>query len=120
MAFTPDFEVLHVGVNCADEAQATGCAARFAELFSIPVNPEKESADASFTGTVIEWIKKPGRGTHGHISVGTSDLPAARAYLEEKGFHFDEESIKRFPDGRILVIYAQEEIGGFAIHLLQK
>ena len=28
-----------------------------------------------------------------------------------------EESIKRFPDGRILVIYAQEEIGGFAIHL---
>ena len=120
MAFIPDFEVLHVGVNCADANQATGCATRFAELFSLPVNPEKESPDASFTGTVIEWVKKPGRGTHGHISVGTSDLPAARTYLEEKGFHFDEESIKRFPDGRILVIYAREEIGGFAIHLQQK
>ena len=49
MAFVPDFEVLHMGVNCADEAQALGCAARFADLFSLPVNPEKESADASFT-----------------------------------------------------------------------
>ena len=49
MAFVPDFEVLHVGVNCADEAQAKGCAARFEDLFSLPVNPAKESADASFT-----------------------------------------------------------------------
>ena len=120
MAFVPDFEVVHVGVNCADEAQAGGCAAKFAELFDLGVNPEKESKDATFTGTAIEWLKKPGRGTHGHISLATSDLPAAREYLEAKGFHFDESSSKRFPDGRILVIYAEEEIGGFAIHLLQK
>ena len=120
MSFVPDFEVVHVGVNCVDESQAVVCAARFEDLFGMPVNPAKESADARFTGTVIEWLKKPGRGTHGHISLATSDLPAARAYLEEKGFHFIEDSIKRFPDGRILVIYAQEEIGGFAIHLQQK
>lgn len=47
-------------------------------------------------------------------------LPAARRYLEEKGFSFDEESIKHFSDGRVLVIYAKEQIGGFAIHLMQK
>lgn len=120
MGFVPDFEVVHVGINCADEAQAVGCAALFENLFAMPVNPAKESADARFTGTVIEWLKKPGRGTHGHISVATSDLPAAREYLEAKGFLFDESSIKRFPDGRILVIYAEQEIGGFAIHLQQK
>ena len=33
---------------------------------------------------------------------------------------FDEESIKHFSDGRVLVIYAKEQIGGFAIHLMQK
>lgn len=49
-----------------------------------------------------------------------ADLPAARRYLEEKGFAFDEDSVKRFPDGRILVIYAKQQIGGFAIHLMQK
>ena len=43
-----------------------------------------------------------------------------RRYLEEKGFSFDEESIKHFSDGRVLVIYAKEQIGGFAIHLMQK
>ena len=120
MLFVPDFEVVHIGINCADEAQAVSGASHFAELFAIPINPAKESADASFNGTSVEWLKKPGRGTHGHISLATSDLPAAREYLEKKGFLFDDSSIKRFPDGRILVIYAKEELGGFAIHLQQK
>lgn len=120
MAYTPDFEIVHLGVNCPDAAAAEACAGRFEALFSLAVNPAKESADARFTGTQIEWMKAPGRGTHGHIALATADLPAARAYLEERGFSFDEASIKRFPDGRILVIYANEEIGGFAIHLMQK
>lgn len=82
------------------------------------MNPAKESADARFTGSQIEWMKAPGRGEHGHIALATADLPAARRYLEEKGFAFDEDSVKRFPDGRILVIYARQQIGGFAIHLM--
>lgn len=120
MAFIPDFEVVHIGVNCENEIQAVDCAGRFEDLFSLAVNPTKESPDARFTGTSIEWLKRPGRGTHGHIALATSDLPAAREYLEGKGYHFDDSSVKYFPDGRILVIYAEEEIGGFAIHLLQK
>ena len=47
-------------------------------------------------------------------------MEKAEKYLEEKGFAFDEDSVKRFPDGRILVIYARQQIGGFAIHLMQK
>ena len=120
MAYTPDFEIAHIGVNYADAAQAERCAEQFAFLFQLAVNPAKESADARFTGTQIEWMKAPGRGEHGHIALATGDLPAARRYLEEKGFAFDEDSVKRFPDGRILVIYAKQQIGGFAIHLMQK
>ena len=120
MAYTPDFEIAHIGVNCADAAQAERCAEQFAVLFQLAVNPPKESADARFTGTQIEWMKAPGRGEHGHMALATGDLPAARRYLEEKGFAFDEDSVKRFPDGRILVIYAKQQIGGFAIHLMQK
>lgn len=120
MEYQPDFTIAHVGVNCGNETAAVGCAERFETLFRLPVNPGKESEDARFTGTQIEWMKKPGRGTHGHIALATADLPAARAYLEGKGFLFDETSVKRTPDGRILVIYAKEEIGGFAIHLLQR
>ena len=118
--FTPDFEIVHLGVNTGSEEQANACAGMFEALFSLAPNPAKESADARFTGTQIEWLKKPGRGTHGHIAIATSDLPAARAYLEEKGFAFDDGSVKYFPDGRILVIYSRDEIGGFAIHLMQR
>lgn len=119
MAFTPDFQIAHIGVNCESEAMAVECARKFEWLFGLAVNPAKESADARFTGTQIEWMKKPGRGRHGHIALATADLPGARRYLEEKGFTFDDESIKRFPDGRVLVIYANEEIAGFALHLMQ-
>ena len=118
--FVPDFEIAHVGINTGNEPDAVAGAAAFENLFGLAFNPAKESEDARFTGTQIEWLKKPGRGTHGHIAIATSDLPAARAYLEEKGFAFDDDSVKYFPDGRILVIYSKEEIGGFAIHLLQK
>lgn len=118
--FVPDFEIVHVGINTGNEPDAVAGAAAFENLFSLAVNPAKESADARFTGTQIEWLKKPGRGTHGHLALATSDLPAARAYLEEKGFGFDDNTVKYYPDGRIMVIYSKEEIAGFAIHLMQR
>ena len=40
-----------------------------------------------------------------HLALATADLPAARRYLEEKGFSFDEESIKHFSDGRRTAAY---------------
>ena len=119
MAFVPDFKIVHVGINCENSQEAGQCAHMFEQLFQLAVNPQKESDSACFTGTEIEWMKKPGKGTHGHIAVATKDLPAARAFLEEQGVQFDESSIKYFPDGRILVIYLKEEIGGFAVHLMQ-
>ena len=70
MAYTPDFEIAHIGVNCADAAQAERCAEQFAVLFRLAVNPAKESADARFTGTQIEWMKAPGAA-----STDTSPLP---------------------------------------------
>lgn len=114
-----NFSIAHVGINCGAPGKAQECASLMQTLFGLPINPEKESTDASFTGTQLEWLKSSGRGTHGHIAIATDDLPAARVLLEEKGLTFDESSIKYFPDGRILVIYATTEIGGFSIHLMQ-
>ena len=79
MAYTPDFEIAHIGVNCADAAQAERCAEQFAVLFQLAVNPAKESADARFTGTQIEWMKAPGRGEHGHIALATGKRPCHAA-----------------------------------------
>ena len=120
MGFTPDFQLAHVGVNCADEAEAAASADRFAALFGLARDPAREGPGSCYTGAELEWMKSPGPGRHGHIALSTGDLPGARAWLEEKGFAFDESTAKYFPDGRMLVIYAKEEIGGFAIHLMQR
>ncbi len=115
-----DFSFAHMGVNLADEAEAKKCVTLMSTLFGLAQNPANESSGASFTGTDIEWMKSTGYGTHGHIGIATSDLPAAKAYLEEQGVSFIAGSEKYFPDGRLLVIYADLEIGGFAVHLMQK
>ncbi len=119
MGYVPDFTIEHLGVNCADGEHALACARRFEMLFGLRRNDAKECADSSFTGTQIEWMKGPGRGEHGHIALGTKDLPAAREYLEGGGLAFDDKSVKLRADGTPLVIYAKEQIGGFAIHLMQ-
>jgi 2-dehydro-3-deoxyphosphogluconate aldolase/(4S)-4-hydroxy-2-oxoglutarate aldolase len=42
------------------------------------------------------------------------------AYLTRQGIGFNQESAKTDAKGNITVIYLQEEIAGFAVHLLQK
>ena len=64
-------------------------------------------------------MKKPFRGTHGHIAIGTNDIARAKWHLERRGFVFDEASAIE-KDGKLKAIYLQEEIAGFAFHLLQK
>ena len=119
MAYTPDFEIVHIGVNCANAAEAENCAEQFASLFQLAVNPAKESADARFTGTQIEWMKAPGRGKNGHIAIRTNSVELAVAELAKKGFAYDESSAK-YKNGRMTVAYLKDEFGGFAVHLLQK
>ena len=36
------------------------------------------------------------------------------------GYKFNEESAKRDAKGNLKAIYLKEEIGGFAVHLVQK
>ena len=57
------------------------------------------------------------RGIHGHIALQTEDVEAAMADLSAKGITFQEDSIKRDPQGRITFVYLEQQVGGFAIHL---
>ena len=110
------FELVHVGVNCGSPEEANAVAKKFSALFGWPV---KEGNSSDFAGKAIEAMKKPGRGKNGHIAVATNSVVRARAYLEAQGFAFDESSLS-LKNGKPNAIYLAEEIGGFAIHLLQK
>lgn len=98
------FELQHVGINCRDEEEAEGTAEAFASVFA---------------GTGIEAVKKTCPGAKGHIAIGTNSVMRAVNYLSSQGIAFDMERAS-YKDGVISAVYLKEEIGGFAVHLLQK
>lgn len=110
------FELAHVGVNCDSPEGASSVAGSFGNLLCWPV---KEGNSSVFVGAELEIMKAKGRGTMGHLAIRTNTLPRARAYLESRGYRFIEESAN-IKEGKTLAIYAEGEIGGFAVHLLQK
>ena len=109
-------EIRHIGINSGNPEQAMKDAQSLAKLLGWPI---KEGNNSIFTGTEFEFMKKPFRGTHGHIAIGTHSIHRARWYLEQKGFVFDEDSAG-YKDNKLVAIYLKDEIAGFAFHLLQK
>ena len=81
---------------------------------------KKEGKSSVFAGTGIEVMKTPYLGTNGHIAVGTNDMERAVYHLERRGISFDEATAKRDEKGKLKAIYLEDEIGGFAVHLVQK
>ena len=110
-------ELGHIGINCADEAEAAKTAESIGALLSMAVKPGNSSI---FVGKKeFEIMKKPGRGTHGHIAILTNNVDRAIYHLGRRGVKFDMDS-KNVKDGKTIAIYLADEIAGFAIHLVQR
>lgn len=112
-----DFNLRHVGINSKDEAESSATASSFERIFGFP---KEDRGGAYFAGDIIEVMKKPFYGRHGHIAISTADAACAARYLESCGVKLNWDSAGYNPDGRLRVVYLQDEIGGFAVHILQK
>ena len=64
-------------------------------------------------------MKSTYRGACGHLAVHTNCIEVAIADLAKKGFLADMSTAK-YSGEQMIAVYLQREIGGFAIHLLQK
>lgn len=111
------FELRHIGINAQDEKEAEGIADSFENLFGFVKNIGNSSI---FAGLGIEVMKTPYLGKHGHIAIATNYLERAVYHLESRGFHFDEGTAKYDKNNNRTAIYLKEEMGGYAVHLLQK
>ena len=65
-------------------------------------------------------MKKPFYGHNGHIAISSRSAESAAYYLEHAGVKLNWQSAGYNPDGRLRVVYLQDEIGGFAVHILQR
>ncbi len=111
------FELRHIGINAADESEADGVATAFERLFGFAKN---DGSSSIFAGTGIEVMKSPYLGQKGHIAIQTNYIDRAIYHMEAQGFTFREDSKKYGKNDKLVAIYLKEELGGFAVHLLQK
>lgn len=109
-----DMYVAHVGINASAKEEAKEIAETFQSLMFLPVS---ETPKSYFAGTLVEVMNQNGRGTHGHIGFHVNDIDAAAKWFDDHGFKLNEESRALNADGSTRLIYFEQEIGGFAIHL---
>lgn len=111
------FFLKHIGINSADEKESNATADAFEKLFGFK---KQDFGGAYFNDTFVEVMKKPFYGRHGHIAIGVNNMERALYRFRKAGVAFIEESAGYNPDGSLRVIYFKEEIGGFAVHIVQK
>ena len=98
---------------------ATDVTLREKKLAALMGMPIKEGNSSNFVGTGIEINKYMGRGKHGHIAIGTNSVKRAKWHLEQRGYKFIEDSAV-VKNGKLIAIYLEDEVAGFAVHLVQK
>lgn len=108
--------VAHVGINAASAEEASQIAGLFQALMGLEPNPTPVSV---FADTLVEVMSGCGRGEKGHIGFGVNDIVAAEEWFEDRGFTINESSRALNPDGSTKLVYFNDQIAGFAIHLCQ-
>ena len=111
------FSIKHIGINTENEEEAQKVAMRYSTLFNLEYKPGNSSI---FAGKDVECLKKPFLGKNGHICIGTNNVERAIYNLTNKGVTFNEATRSLDEKGNTKNIYIDEEIGGFAIHIMKK
>ena len=109
------FTLAHVGINLPDADAAASVSNEFAKL-GLEV---KNGNSSIFMNKEIEVLKKNYLGKNGHLAFRCNDIERAIYFLKGEGFTVNEETVSRDAKGKIKVCYLNEEIGGFAIHLIK-
>lgn len=111
------FELEHIGINTSSPGEAQKLAEVLCLLFNLEV---KNGNKSEFAGTYFECMKQPYLGKNGHIAMRTKNLASAMEELKEKGFSFNMDTVAYAEDGTVKNIYLDGELGGFAVHIMQK
>ena len=109
-------KLMHVGINTGNEEEAMKVANLIGAMLNMKVAPGNSSI---FVGNKeFEIMKKPGRGTNGHIAIGCNNVDRAIYNLSQRGVKFDLDS-KVVKSGKTIACCFADEIAGFAFHLVQ-
>lgn len=114
------FTLAHIGINQESAQQAQSLSLHLASMFSFTpeITPTSTFLN-SHNGRIIELMHSPYYGAKGHIAISTHHAERAYRYFKALGHTFREDSLRY--DGSVLKsVYFEQELGGFAFHLVQK
>lgn len=111
------FSLAHIGINGDSKEEGLATAHWFAERFGFPV---KEGGRSNFAGTYVECCNQQFPGKFGHIGIFTYSPDRAVAYFKAKGIPMREEFKNVDAKGNLVAVYLEEEVGGFAVHIVKK
>jgi 2-dehydro-3-deoxyphosphogluconate aldolase/(4S)-4-hydroxy-2-oxoglutarate aldolase len=116
MVLVHGFELLHIGINSKDDAEAKKTAEFLFSFFKFPI---KDGSSSMFAGKGFEIMKHSKIGTHGHIGIATNSVERGAALFKKRGIGLKEDTIKS-EGGFMKIAYLDTEIAGFGLHLSRK
>ncbi len=111
-------EFAHIGINAENAEEGEKNAKLFALMFGLAT---RQTSKSVFAGDAFEFMTGKGPGKCGHIGIKCNFVDRAIAYFKRMGFEFDESSYTYDEKtGKPKFAYFKDEIGGFAVHIVQK
>lgn len=114
------YEFAHLGINEENEENAMQSASLFSTMFNFKVNNGSSSVFTGPVGKELEIMKKPYLGKMGHLAISTNSIQRALFYLEKQFGVKELKETRKEKNGKLIAVYLDKNISGFAIHLLQK
>lgn len=111
------FELAHVGLNHDHGDLALENANAFQQLFGLGI---KDGTASAFCGTAVEFMKTNYYGEKGHIGFYTNSVSRALQWYRDNKTAVREESIRYDEQGKMVSFYLEQEIGGFAVHVVRR
>ena len=110
------FNLHHVGINVNDPEQALNKSRSLSDAFGFGLY---EGSGSVMVGGQFELTKKPFPGDNGHLAIGTNFIERAIYFLENKGIRMKDET-KIIKNGKLIAVYFDYDLNGFALHLVKK
>jgi len=105
----------HIGINSDCEN-----AKKNAEFFASILGVDTRETDISvWSGDKVEVMTDPIKGSVGHIALSVNYVDRAVYHLARRGLTFDLSTAKYDAAGNMTFVYAENEVCGFAIHLVK-